>query len=70
MTVDTNIKTLPQSEIDQMIAMFSTGRYVEMEAISRTRIETFPKTGFLWKIFGCQPVGSGQRLLVGLTEGR
>jgi tetratricopeptide (TPR) repeat protein len=45
--------TAPESaEIDQIVALFNTGQYVEMERRVREQLKTHPNSGFAWKVLG------------------
>jgi len=41
-----------QYESDQLIALSNDGRYVELEGGSRSMLESYPHSGFAWKMLG------------------
>lgn len=42
----------PSTELDQLVALFHAGRYVEMESRARLLLERHPHSGIAWKLFG------------------
>ncbi len=45
-------KSLSQAEINQLVALFNAGRYLELEERTRLLIRQYPNAGFLWKALG------------------
>ena len=43
---------LTAEQIDQLIALFNAGRYVELEIRARLLVEQYPNSGFAWKVLG------------------
>ena len=41
-----------QNEVDQLIALFSAGRYPELESQAQLLVERYPESGRAWKILG------------------
>ncbi|TRZ94502.1 MAG: tetratricopeptide repeat protein, partial [Rhodocyclaceae bacterium] len=43
---------LPQTEIDQLVALFNAGCHAELESRARLLLEQYPDSGFAWKVLG------------------
>ena len=60
--------TVPQAEIDQILALFNSGRYAEMENRSRLLVEQYPGSGFGWKVLGASLQVQGKDALYALQK--
>ena len=60
--------TVPQAEIDQILALFNSGRYAEMENRSRLLVEQYPGSGFGWKVLGASLHVQGKDALYALQK--
>ena len=49
---DATPKLLPQVEINQLVALFSAGRYAELENRACLLVEQYPDSGFAWMVLG------------------
>ena len=47
-----SLRKLPQIEIDQLVELFNSERYVALEASTQQLIKRYPESGFVWKILG------------------
>ena len=43
---------LPQAENSQLVALFNAGRFTELEIRTRLLLESYPDSGFAWKVLG------------------
>lgn len=57
-----NLVPLP-AELDQLVALFNNGQYIELETRTRSLIEQFPESGFVWKVFGVTLLAQGKDAL-------
>lgn len=56
------------ADIDQLIALFGSGRYAEMEGRASLLLERHPDSGFAWKALGVALVAQGKEALVALQR--
>ncbi|MFA7240853.1 MAG: tetratricopeptide repeat protein [Sulfuricellaceae bacterium] len=61
-------ESLPQSECNQLVALFNGGRYTEMENRARLLIERYPDSGFAWKGLGASLQMQGKNALAALQK--
>jgi predicted O-linked N-acetylglucosamine transferase (SPINDLY family) len=59
---------LPQVEIDQLVGMFTVGRYQELEARTRLLIDQDPDLGIAWKFLGASLQVQGKDSLPALRR--
>jgi protein O-GlcNAc transferase len=59
---------LPQTEINQLIALFNIGNYVNLEERTRTLLAIYPDSGFVWKVLGVALQGQGKAALSELQQ--
>ncbi len=56
------------AEMSQLVALFNAGRYVEMESQSRSLLERYPDSGFIWKVLGTALLMQGKEALPALSK--
>ncbi|TAL21542.1 MAG: glycosyltransferase family 41 protein, partial [Nitrospirae bacterium] len=67
-SVDASSAELPQTERDQLVALFNAGRHAEMEAQARLACERYPTSGFAWKGLGAALQMQGKDALAALQR--
>ena len=55
-------------EIDETLAMFFAGRYVELETRARLLLDRYPNSGFAWKVLGVSLLNQGKDALNALRK--
>ena len=56
------------TEINQLDALFSTGRYLELEIHTRTLLNQYPNSGVIWKLYGLSLQMQGKDALSALQK--
>lgn len=62
------VDSLPQHESLQLVALFNTGRYAELENRTRFLVEQYPDSGFAWKVLGTSLLIQGKEGLLALQK--
>ena len=57
-----------QAEINQIVAIFNTRDYVELEKQAHLLVEMYPDSGFAWKVLGTALWGQGKEALPALHK--
>jgi tetratricopeptide (TPR) repeat protein len=65
---DTRGKAPTSTEIDQLVALFNSARYVEMESRACELIKQYPDSGFAWKALGTSLNEQGKESLFALQK--
>ena len=51
------------AEFNQLVALYNTGRYAELESRTRSLVEQYPGSGFSWKLLGVALLMQGKEAL-------
>ena len=62
------MSTPTPTEINQIVALFNAGRYVELEIQARLLVEQYPDSGFAWKVLGTSLWVQGKEALPALRK--
>ena len=57
-----------QGSLQQLLTLFQSRRYAEMETLARTMLTGLPREGSVWKALGVALQMQGKDALVALTE--
>ena len=68
LNVPAKISTPTPAEMNQIVALFNAGRYVELEIHARLLIEQYPDSGFAWKVLGTSLWVQGKEALPALRK--
>ena len=66
--VPAEVSTPTPIEMNQIVALFNAGRYVELESQARLLVEQYPDSGFAWKVLGTSLWVQGKEALPALRK--
>ncbi len=61
-------KLMPQTESNELVALFNAGSYLELESKTRLLLEKYPESGFAWKALGAALQSQGKEALSALQK--
>ncbi len=64
----TQSDALPPPVVQQLVTLFNTGQYVELESQARLLVEQYPLSGFAWKVLGISLKIQGKEGLLALQK--
>lgn len=62
------VEALTADQVNLLVAMFSSGRYPEMEVNARALLDQYPDSGFVWKALGTALRAQGKDALQALKK--
>lgn len=57
-----------QHEVDQLLALYKAGRYLELESQANSLVQRFPESGRAWKIWGIALGVQGKNALAAMQK--
>jgi predicted O-linked N-acetylglucosamine transferase (SPINDLY family) len=66
--VASRANVLPASESGQLVALYNTGRYAELEGRARSLVGQYPGSGFVWKLLAASLQKQGKNALTAFQK--